>query len=302
MYVLLKEKIIELIKEYNIEVQDLQLSENIEISGISTFYNYKPNTITWLKNKEIFLNNSIDTEIEFIILAEDVKEYKNFKNYIVTKQAKELFFLIIKYFFSSSEKQLKTENKNSIISSKAKIADNVIIGNYCTIEDNVSIGKNTIIGNNVTIKNNTIIGENCVIQSGAIIGEDGFGFIEINNKKIRVAHLGGVQIGNFVEIGANTCIIKGTIDNTIIENNVKIDNLCHIAHNIIIKENTAIVAQTLLGGSVKIGENCWISTSAIRNQINIGKNSLVGLGSVVVKDVPENSIVYGNPAKKGIKK
>ena len=302
MYVLLKEQIIELIKEYNIEVQDLKLSEKIEISGISTFYNYKSNTITWLKNKEIFLKNSINTKIEFIILAEDIKEYKNFKNYIVTKKAKELFFLIIKYFCSSLEKNSKIENKNSIISSKAKIADNVIIGNYCTIEDNVNIGKNTIIGNNVTIKNNTVIGESCIIQSGAIIGEDGFGFIDINNKKIRVVHLGGVQIGNFVEIGANTCIVKGTIDNTIIENNVKIDNLCHIAHNIIIKENTAIVAQTLLGGSVKIGENCWISTSAIRNQINIGKNTLVGLGSVVVKDVPENSIVYGNPAKKGIKK
>ena len=88
MYVLLKEKIIELIKEYNIEVQDLQLSENIEISGISTFYNYKPNTITWLKNKEIFLNNSIDTEIEFIILAEDVKEYKNKLNNYTTKKGK----------------------------------------------------------------------------------------------------------------------------------------------------------------------------------------------------------------------
>lgn len=302
MYTLLKEQIIELIKEYKIEVQNFKLSEKIEISGISTFYNYKSNTITWLKNKEIFLNNSIDSEIDFIILAEDVKEYKNFKNYIITKQAKELFFLIIKYFFTALEKKIEISNKNSIISSKAKIAENVLIGNYCTIEDNVSIGKNTIIGNNVIIKSNTMIGENCVIQSGVVIGEDGFGFIEINNKKIRVAHLGGVQIGDFVEIGANTCIVKGTIDNTIIENNVKIDNLCHIAHNIIIRENTAIVAQTLLGGSVKIGENCWISTSAIRNQINVGKNSLVGLGSVVVKDVPENSIVYGNPAKKGIKK
>lgn len=292
-----KKKIYEIIEKYNINIFDQKIDDEIEIDGISTFYNYKEKTFTWIKNKEIFEKNKYKKNIEFIILPKEIKEFNNFKNYISSNTPKELFFLILKEVFKNEKKFIN--GRGSIISEKANIKENVVIGNNCTIEENVIIDSGTLIGNNVVIKNNTNIGKNCVIQSGAIIGEEGFGFIEINNLKKRVPHIGGVQIGNEVEIGANTCIVRGVIEDTILEDNVKIDNLCHIAHNVVIKKNTSVVAQTLVAGSAKIGENSWISTSCIRNQILVGDNCLVGLGAVVVKNVENNSIVFGNPAKKG---
>lgn len=292
-----KESIYKIIENYNINVFAKKITKEIEIEGISSFYNYKRKTFTWIKNKEIFDKNEIKEKIEFIILPKEVNEFNNFKNYISTDTPKELFFLILEKFFKNDKKCLN--GKNSIISEEAVIEENVVIGNNCTIEKNVTISSGTIIGNNVVIKEKTKIGKNCIVQSGAIIGEDGFGFIEINKIKKRVPHIGGVQIGNEVEIGANTCIVRGVLEDTILEDGVKIDNLCHIAHNVVIKKNTAVVAQALIAGSSKIEENCWISTSCIRNQISIGKNCLVGLGAVVVKDIEDNSIVYGNPAKKG---
>jgi len=113
-----------------------------------------------------------------------------------------------------------------------------------------------------------------------------------------VPHYGGVVIGQNVEIGANTCIDRGTLDDTIIGNNVKIDNLCHIGHNCIIKDNSSIVALSMLGGSAIIEENSYIAPGVmIKNQLKIGENSLIGIGAVVIKDVEKNKVVAGVPAK-----
>ena len=113
-------------------------------------------------------------------------------------------------------------------------------------------------------------------------------------------HFGSVVIGDNVDIGANTTIERGTIDDTVIENGVKIDDLCQISHNVHIGENTNIITNTSIYGSVNIGKNCYIATSIIRNQLKIGDNVTIGMGSVVVKDIQDGSLVFGNPAKERV--
>jgi UDP-3-O-[3-hydroxymyristoyl] glucosamine N-acyltransferase len=166
------------------------------------------------------------------------------------------------------------------------------------IESGVVIGAGSIIGPNVVIRKGTKIGENCIVQPGAILGEEGFGFEkDIDNSYIKMHHLGGLQIGNDVQIGANSTVCRGTLSDTVIGNGVKIDNLVHIGHNCQMGNNVIVTACVELGG-IKIGDNVWIGpNSCIREKLYIEENAFIGLGSVVVKNVERNTIVAGNPAK-----
>lgn len=156
---------------------------------------------------------------------------------------------------------------------------------------NVRIGVNTVLGN-VRIGHNVKIGTNCSI------GLPGFGFAEGVEEKIRFPHVGFIIIENDVEIGNNVCIDRGALQNTVIKKNTKIDNLVHIAHNVVIEENCTIIAQSMIGGSVHIGRNTWIAPSVcIKNKINIGENCVIGMGAVVIRDVKNGTTVVGNPAK-----
>ncbi|MHA2119573.1 MAG: DapH/DapD/GlmU-related protein [Promethearchaeota archaeon] len=140
------------------------------------------------------------------------------------------------------------------------------------------------------------IGRKCVINAGAVIGEEGFKIMKnLKGNNERLIHIGGVKIGNEVEIGANTCIDKGTYGNTEINDYVKIDNFVHVAHNCVIGENTFIAPMVCLGGSSKIGKNVYIGIGAsIRQGITIGDNAFIAMGSVVINDVKEGESVAGN--------
>ena len=175
----------------------------------------------------------------------------------------------------------------------------VKLGQNVVIESGVSIGAGTVIEHNAVIMTGTHIGENCLIRTNSSIGSDGFGYErESNGWPVKFIHLGGVTIGNNVEVGSNTCIAKGTLGNTIIEDNVKIDNLVHIAHNCTLRDGAFIIACSILCGGVEIGKNAWIAPNAtVIQKANVGEGAVVGLGSVVTKNVVKGHTVAGVPAK-----
>ena len=130
------------------------------------------------------------------------------------------------------------------------------------------------------------------------IGSEGFGFIPINKELYHLPHVGSVLIGDNVWIGSNTTIEKSHIDQTIIEDHVKIDDLVQISHNTIIKEFTQISSSCMIAGKAKIGKNCWISpNSVIDVGCKIGDNCIVGTSSLVRKNFPNNCVIIGCPAK-----
>ena len=131
------------------------------------------------------------------------------------------------------------------------------------------------------------MGDNIGIGDYSVIGKEGFGFDPQTEYSQRWNHIGKVIIKDNVEIGANTCVDRGVLTDTIIEENVKIDNLVHVAHGVVIEKNSVIVAGTILGGSCHIGKNVFIGMNAsIRDNITIGDRAFIGMGCIVTKSVP----------------
>lgn len=148
---------------------------------------------------------------------------------------------------------------NVVIGSQVTIAEGCVIEANSTISDRSSLGENCRIHANVNIYHNVQLGHDVVIHSGTVIGCDGFGNVPTGQPEAywqKIHQLGGVTIGNRVEIGSNTCIDRGALENTVISDGVIIDNLVHIAHNCIIGENTALAACVAMAGSTYIGKNC----------------------------------------------
>ena len=150
---------------------------------------------------------------------------------------------------------------------------------------------------NVTVYPRTEIGARVRIHAGTVVGSDGFGYVLDSGIHRKVPQIGNVVIGDDVEIGANVTIDRGALGSTVIGKGTKIDNLVHVAHNVVIGENALVIACTMIGGSTEIGDNCWVAPAVIlRNGIKIGANSTLGMGCNVTKDVPANATVTGSPA------
>jgi UDP-3-O-[3-hydroxymyristoyl] glucosamine N-acyltransferase len=161
----------------------------------------------------------------------------------------------------------------------------------------VRIGNKTVIFPNVTILPDCIIGNEVVIRAGTVIGSDGFGFVRDGRRNVRVPQLGIVQIDDYVDIGANNCIDRAAMGKTWIKRGVKTDNLVHIAHNVVIGEDTLIAAQTAVGGSAHIGKEVVIGGQvAISDHIRIEDRVMIGSQSGVAKSLGPGEIVSGSPA------
>jgi UDP-3-O-[3-hydroxymyristoyl] glucosamine N-acyltransferase len=173
------------------------------------------------------------------------------------------------------------------INSNVKIGDNTFIGPNSYIGENVQIGNNVTIHSNVYIGHDVKIGNECEIFPGAKIGTDGFGYAREKDKKwLKIPQTGCVIIGNNVDIGANSTIDRGAIDNTIIHNGVKIDNLVQIGHNCIIGENSIIAGCAGIAGSAIIGKNCMIGGAAmIKGHITIADDTIISGGTGIGKNV-----------------
>ncbi len=187
----------------------------------------------------------------------------------------------------------------AVVSPAATIGAGVAVGPHATIGPDAAIGDGTVIGAGVVIEGRTVIGRECFIKANSVIGAAGFGFeVDEDGTPVHFPHVGGVQIGDCVWIGANTTVERATLDTTVIEDHVKIDDLVQVGHNTRIGRNTQICAGTVLCGRVRIEPDSWISPKVtILQAKTIGPRSIVGIGSNVLCDVPPDTVYAGNPAR-----
>ena len=236
-----------------------------------------------------------------VILKEDLVKYCK-TNYIVCKNPEYAYITIANTFFGNDDSE-NAIHKTAIISSNASIGKNVKIGAYsvikeaiigdncqieshCIIDDNCSLGNDVHLHNYVYLISNTTLKNNIVIHSGTIIGSDGFGYTKKYNKWLKLPHIGGVFIDKNTEIGCNSTIDKGKIEDTIIGKNVIIDNLVHIAHNVKIGDDCAIAACVGIAGSTTVGKNVLIGgMSGIFGHLTICDDVTITAKSQIYKSI-----------------
>ena len=169
-----------------------------------------------------------------------------------------------------------TIDANAVIQSGAHIGENSYIGAGTVVGENVTIGNHSYLHANVTVYADCIIGDECILHSGVVIGADGFGFVKDTDAYLKVPQLGRVRIADHVEIGANTCVDRGALLDTVIGEGVKLDNHIQIGHNVEIGEHTVISACSCIAGTVKIGKFCLFGGSVgVRDNIEITDNVMI---------------------------
>jgi UDP-3-O-[3-hydroxymyristoyl] glucosamine N-acyltransferase len=178
----------------------------------------------------------------------------------------------------------------AVVDASAVIDKTATIGALCVVEAGARIGSNSVLKSRVTVSEDCIIGDNCTLHAGVVIGADGFGFApEKTNDAlqwVKIEQLGGVQIGNDVDIGANTCVDRGALHDTVIEDGVKLDNLIQIGHNVRIGKHTVIAAATAVAGSTEIGAYCVIGGCvSIAGHLTIAPHTQISGASVVTHSV-----------------
>ena len=294
-------------KNYNInnlidlledQIISKKVNNNFVINEVSSLDIIRDNSIIFLDkelNDERFKNNNIH------IITNNIQNESFYENISCVKNLNFSFNKCLNNMFSHDDQlgfkdDLELIN-GSYISKYSKISNSSEIGKNCFISRGVEIGNNSIIKNNVVIKN-TIIGNNVVISDNTSLGTTGFGFdIKIRGSSNLNPQIGIVFIDDNVHIGASCTVDRGKIDYTCVGKNSMIDNMVHIAHNVIIGDNACIAAQTGISGSVIIGNNVTIGGKVgLAGHINIGNNVIIAARSGVTKNIKDNSTVAGFPA------
>jgi UDP-3-O-[3-hydroxymyristoyl] glucosamine N-acyltransferase len=175
---------------------------------------------------------------------------------------------------------------SAVIHPQAHVDASARIGPLCVIERGASIGANTWLKSGITVGEDCRIGERCIVHAGVVIGAAGFGLALFEGRWEKIEQLGAVRIGNDVEIGANTCIDRGALDDTIIEDGVKLDNLVQIGHNVHVGANTAMAGCAGVAGSARIGANCTVGGGAIvLGHLELVDGVHISAASVVMRSI-----------------
>jgi len=175
---------------------------------------------------------------------------------------------------------------SAVISPEAWVAEDAIIGPLCVLERGAKVGAGSVLKSRVTLSEACTVGERCILHSGVVVGADGFGFALHQGQWEKIEQLGAVRIGDDVEIGANTCIDRGALDDTVIENGVKLDNLVQIGHNVHIGAHTAMAGCAGVAGSARIGAHCTVGGGAVvLGHLTLADHVHISAASVVTRSV-----------------
>jgi UDP-3-O-[3-hydroxymyristoyl] glucosamine N-acyltransferase len=280
--------------------------DDILIRDICSTSSLKPNALTFAKNESIFAGILRSTVRPIVAVTTENSLRKQCVDgllgigVIISGRPRLSFIRAMNLLMERCDEKLEKSfiHPTAIIERGVDIGDSTYVSAHVYIGPNTKVGDNVVIHPNVSIYGDTSIGDNVIIHSGAVIGKPGFGFErDENNHWIAFPQIGRVVIEDDVEIGGNTVIDRGALEDTVIGNGTKIDNLVHVAHSVKIGKSCILVACVQTGGSDTFGDNTWIGpNSSLIQNIKIGNNCLAGVGSVIVKDLPDGTTVAGNPA------
>jgi len=288
-------------------------SSDIVITGVSGIKEAKEGDITFLANPK-YLSLLEKTHASAVVTSREIQASS--RPIIRTDNPSLAFTKIVTLMSPCEAVHPQGIHPSAVIGKHVSLGKDVALGPYVVIEENASIadktiiyagcfvGRQTQIGSgcliypHVSIRERITIGNRVIIHSGTVVGSDGFGFVTIDGRHHKIPQSGTVEIGDDVEIGANVTIDRARFDKTVIASGTKIDNLVQIAHNVVIGENSIIVAQVGISGSTVIGKGVTLAGQAgLVGHITIGDAAIVAAQAGVTKSVPANTLVSGYPAK-----
>ena len=281
--------------------------KDFDITSLSSLNNVKNNSLLFyseLANFQFKIKDNVHYDLKklekfkniAIITTNEIKNKINIP--VISSKNPRLDFQRVAMEFFTEDEFGYGVHKTAVVEKSSTIGKDVYIGPHCYIGNNVKIGNGTKILANVCIYGKTQIGSNSVILSNTTIGSEGFSFYFTDDESFHFPHFGSILIGDNVWIGSNCTVEKSQMDQTIIEDHVKIDDLVHVGHNSIVKKYAQITAGSIISGRVKIGKSCWIApNSVIDPGCEIGDNCFVGTSSLVRSNFPKNSVIVGSPAK-----
>lgn len=274
-----------------------------------------PGGLTFLSNPK-YTHYIYENKATAVIVNSDFKPEQPVSCTLIKVANSYLAFAQLLNFYQETQMQSAKRgiSDKACIAASAKIGENVYIGEFVSIGENVVVGNGArifpqvCIGDNVKVGDRTtlnagvkvyaecVIGSDCILHAGAVIGADGFGFAPHDGQYLKIPQIGNVVIGNNVEIGANTCIDRATMGSTVIEDNVKIDNLVQIAHNVTVGEGTGMAAQVGIAGSAKIGKHCILAGQAgIAGHLSVDDGTVIGAQAGVTHPL-KKGMYLGSPA------
>lgn len=267
------------------------------ITGVSSSSDPQPGTLSFSVTWTGAVAATVETAATTVFLVPLEAAEAGLANAIPVQNPRLAYAQAVRALFSGSA--AAGIHPTAVVDPSASLGVDVAVGPFSLIGAGVRVGDRSVVGSHAVLEAGVTLGVDCVVGTHTSIGHHGFGFeIEDDGTPVRLPHLGGVVIGDRVEIGSHVTIAQGTIEPTVIDDDVKIDDAVFIAHNVHVGAASFLIAGSQISGSVRIGQRVWISPEAtLINKITVGDDALVGLGAVVVGDVPANTVVAGVPAR-----
>lgn len=290
---------------FRINVSKYDKSKSFDVVRPSSLNNPKDNSVMFITKPFIEKWESVlKVKNCIVIWPDDVEipdEVKERHAVIISDEPRKgfaEFFYNNKIVYNQPISEYEIVN-GAYICKESSIGDNCTIFPGAYIDSQVKIGNNCYIASGVKIMGKVTIGDNCIIRENTVVGSDGLTTRKNDSGKVMtIPQFGGVIIEDNVQIGANTVICKGAIDDTVIRCGCRIDNCCFISHNVQIGNDSLVVGETLMMGSSSTGEQAYISGGVtIRDGVRVGAKAFIGMGAVVTKDIPQECKVKGNPAR-----
>ena len=266
---------------------ELHGDATLSIERLSPLQNAQPDALSFLSHPK-YQQELAASRAACVIVSPAMSEAAAARGAYIVAADPYLYFARLTQLWKSSHARPEAEriHPSAVVHPEAQVDPTARIGALCVIERGARIGAGTVLKSRVTVSEDCTIGERCLLHPGVVIGADGFGLAPSREGWVKIEQLGAVRVGNDVEIGANTCIDRGALDDTVLEDGVKLDNLIQIGHNVRIGRNTAMAGCVGVAGSATIGANCTFGGGAIvLGHLSVADNVHVSAATVVTRSI-----------------
>lgn len=243
---------------------ELHGDATLSIERLSPLQNAQPDALSFLSHPK-YQQELAASRAACVIVSPAMREAAEARGAFIVTPDPYFYFARLTQLWKAHHARPDADriHPSAVIHAEAQVDATARIGALCVVERGARIGAGTVLKSRVTVSEDCSIGERCLLHPGVVIGADGFGLALHEGQWVKIEQLGAVRIGNDVEIGANTCIDRGALDDTVIEDGVKLDNLIQIGHNVRVGKNTAMAGCVGVAGSATIGANCTFGGGAI---------------------------------------